>query len=176
MSALPASPPVVFETARLRCRWWTDGDLRAIYEVYADAETVRYVGDGQPITMAQCQTWLDVTAANYARRGYGMYTLEDRLTGEIVGFCGLVHPGGQDEPEIKYALRRARWGAGLAGELVPALLAYGARAHALDRVIATVHPDNLASRRVLERAGLVEREVLTDEDGGRTVVFVWEGS
>lgn len=167
------APWVVFETARLRGRRWVAGDLGPLFEVYGDPETVRYVGDGSPITMAQCEAWLEVTAANYARRGYGMFTLEDRQTGEVVGFCGLVHPGGQEEPEIKYALRRARWGAGLAGEFIPALLEYGARVHGLRQVIATVHPENLASRRVLERAGLVVREVLTDEDGGRTVVFVW---
>lgn len=175
LSSLPDLPQVLFETARLRCRRWIAEDLGPLFEVYGDAEGARYVGDGAPITREQCQIWLEVTAANYARRGYGMFALEDRETAEVVGFCGLVHPGGQEQPEIKYALRRARWGRGLASEFVPALLAYGASTHGLREIIATVHPDNRASRRVLEKAGLSLRERLTDEDGVPSLVFVWTG-
>lgn len=173
LCSLPDLPGVLFETARLRCRRWIAEDLGPLFEVYGDPEVARYVGDGAPITLEQCQSWLEVTAANYARRGYGMFALEDRETGEVVGFCGLVHPGGQPEPEIKYALRRARWGLGMASEFVPALLAYGATAHRMREIIATVHPDNLTSRRVLEKAGLRLRERLIDEDGVPTLVFVW---
>ena len=47
---------------------------------------------------------------NYAKRGYGMFALEEKATGRVVGYCGIVHPGGQPEPEVKYALRRSHWG------------------------------------------------------------------
>ena len=53
-----------------------------------------------------------VTAENYDHRGYGMFALVERETGAVVGFCGLVHPGGQTEAEIKYAFLRTALGPG----------------------------------------------------------------
>lgn len=171
----PMNPDLtpLFETTRLRCRRWISADRERLFAVYADAEAMRWVGDGKPITPAECDAWLAVTAANYARRGYGMFALEDRATGEVIGFCGLVHPGDQPEPEIKYALLRSHWGRGLASEAVPALLRHGSTAYGLRRIIATVAPANLASQRVLRKAGLAFARTRRNEDGSSTQVFEW---
>jgi [ribosomal protein S5]-alanine N-acetyltransferase len=164
---------VVFETSRLRCRRWRADDAGALLAVYGDADAMRWVGDGQPLSREGCEEWLRVTASNYRTRGYGMFALEERATGEVAGFVGLVHPGGQAEVEVKYALQRSRWGRGLATEAVRALLAYGSEAHGIRRVIATVAPANAASRRVLARAGMHEIEHRHDEDGTDTLVYEW---
>lgn len=170
---MTTTTPVLFETPRLRCRRWLPTDFDALFAVYADPEAMRWVGDGEPITRAGCEEWFKVTAANYAKRGYGMFALEGRASGEVIGFCGLVHPGGQPEAEVKYALLRSHWGTGLASEAVPALLAYGARVHGLARVIATVAPENHASQQVLRKAGLRLAQEREDEDGELEYVFEW---
>lgn len=162
---------VLFETPRLRCRRWRLTDLDRLYAVYADEEGARWVGDGTPITWDECRRWLEVTAHNYRERGYGMFALEDRASGEVVGFCGLVHPGGQVEAEIKYAFLRSHWGRGLASEMAPALLDHGRRCHGLEQIIATVAPENRASQRVLEKAGLTFAGDIVDDDGQPTRVY-----
>ena len=141
--------------------------------VYSDPAAMRWVGDGEPITRIQCEEWFKVTEANYAKRGYGMFALSHRNSGSVVGFAGLVHPGGQIEPEIKYALLRSHWGSGFASEVVPQLLAYGARAHALPCIIATVALENLASQRVLTKSGMVLAERRLNLDASTTLVFHW---
>lgn len=148
-------------------------DFEPLLAVYSDPEGVRFVGQGQPITRAECAEWFKVTETNYAKRGYGMFALELLASGEVVGFAGLVHPGGQAEPEIKYALRRSHWGQGLASELVPRLLRYGAMTHGMPRIIATVAPGNLASQRVLAKAGMSLASTRANEDGTTTLVFEW---
>lgn len=163
----------LFVTARLRCRRWRRTDLDAIEAVYADPLVVRWVGDGTPATREGCLHWLEVTERNYALRGYGMFALEALDTGAIAGFCGLVHPGGQTEPEVKYAFPRERWGQGLATEAVAAMLRYGAQAHGLRRIIATVAPANLASQRVLEKVGARLDHQRNNDDGSTSCVFVW---
>jgi [ribosomal protein S5]-alanine N-acetyltransferase len=163
----------LFLTPRLRCRRWRRSDLDAIVAVYADPVVVRWVGDGEPATREGCTQWLDVTERNYTLRGYGMFALEALDTGVISGFCGLVHPGGQAEPEVKYAFPRERWGQGLATEAVAALLRYGAEAHGLQRIIATVAPANLASQRVLEKVGARLDHQRANDDGSTSCVFVW---
>ena len=174
-----SSKHFVFETERLRCRRWIAGDLAALLVVYGDADAMQWVGDGQPLNEADARRWLKVTEDNYDRRGYGMFALEQRRhdgDDDVVGFCGLVHPGGQAEAEVKYALRRAHWGQGLATEAVRGLLAYGAARHGLKTVIATVAPDNLASLRVLTKAGLALAPMRTNDDGTQTQVLVWHAA
>jgi RimJ/RimL family protein N-acetyltransferase len=164
---------IVFESERLRCRRLTSGDVNAMHAVYGDADAMRWVDDGSPLDRAQCAEWIDITQRNYAARGYGMFALELRDSGMVIGFGGLVHPGGQSEAEVKYALRREYWGKGLATEAVCALLDYGARRFRLTRIIATIDPDNVASARVLGKAGLRHESIVHNEDGSRTETFVW---
>jgi RimJ/RimL family protein N-acetyltransferase len=82
-----------------------------------------------------------------------MLAMVQRESGAVVGFAGLVPPGGQPEAEIKYALHRSHWGKGFATEAAAALLAYGASQFGLAENIATTAPENKASHRVLLKAG-----------------------
>jgi len=169
-------PETMFETERLLVRRLTRADLASLHAVYGDAGAMRWVGDGKAITEADCLKWLEVTERNYRNRGYGMSALVARSSGEVVGFCGLVHPGGQDEVEIKYALGRRWWGAGLATEAVQAMLRHGAWAHGMSRIIATVAPANAASQRVLEKVGMIHAGIRKNDDGSATNVFEWRSS
>lgn len=164
---------VLFETPRLTGRQLVPADLEAMMLVYGDEDAMRWVGDGTAITLAEAERWLKVTLNNYLVRGYGMTALVWRDSGEVIGFCGLVHPDDQLEAEIKYALKRSYWGKGLATEAARAMLAYGKEALGLAHVIATTAPENTASHRVLMKAGMVRGELVSEEDGSLTQVFEW---
>ncbi|WP_425258455.1 GNAT family N-acetyltransferase [Rubrivivax sp. RP6-9] len=166
----------LFSTERLLCRRWQAHDIEPLYAVYSDPEAMRWVGDGRPISRENCERWLQVTEANYAARGYGMFALVENISNTVIGFCGLVHPGGQTEPEVKYAFVKSEWGRGLASEIIPALLTYGASQHGLQAIIATVAVENLASQRVLVKSGMVLREQRRNEDGSTTNVYEWRAS
>ena len=163
----------IFQSERLLCRRWIPEDFDSLFTVYSDPESMKWVGDGLPISREDCTKWFKVTEINYATRGYGMFALVEREYGSVVGFAGLVHPGGQAEPEVKYALLRTHWGMGLASEVVPQLLAYGASTHSLRRIVATVASGNLASQRVLAKAGMALTRRRSNEDGSTTLVFEW---
>ena len=96
-------PDIAFETARLQARRLHLTDVDTMLGVYGDQEVVRWAGDGKTLNRALCEKWVEVTLNNYATRGYGMFALVDRESGAVVGFAGLVHPGGQPEAEIKRA-------------------------------------------------------------------------
>ena len=164
----------MLETARLVIRRIVPGDAAAMHAVYGDAEAMRWVADGLPLARERCEEWVRVTERNYAARGYGMFTVLLRDSNEVVGFCGLVHPGGQADSEIKYAFHRAHWGKGYATEVATAMLRYGASVHGLSRIIATAAPENLASHRVLAKAGMRPEEPRRAEDGAVTLVFSWQ--
>jgi RimJ/RimL family protein N-acetyltransferase len=162
----------IFQTPRLEARHITTADVDSMLAVYGDPLVVRFVADGTPLDRARCEQWVEVTLRNYATRGYGMVALTERATGSIVGFCGLVHPLGQVEPEIKYALRHDCWGKGFATEAAVGLLGY-ARQLGLRQVIATTDPENEPSHRVLLKAGMERSELRLNGDGSFTQLFRW---
>lgn len=151
---VPPWPAELYRTTRLVVRHLTPDDYDALYATYSDPDAMKWVDDGLPITPEDCRRWLDITLRNYATRGYGMSAIAHvDAPADVIGFIGLVHPGGQPEAELKYALRRAFWGQGLATEAARGMLAHGRAAHGLERVIATIDPDNRASDRVLRKIG-----------------------
>jgi RimJ/RimL family protein N-acetyltransferase len=163
----------VLETPRLRARRIVSADVEAMLSVYGDPEVVRWVGNGEPFDRALCERWVEITHADYAKRGYGMFALVERQSGDVIGFGGLVHLYSQTEAEIKYALHRSRWGHGFATEVAAALLAYGATQFGLPDVIATTAPENEASHRVLLRAGMRRGALRRDDGGTFTQLFTW---
>jgi ribosomal-protein-alanine N-acetyltransferase len=84
--------------------------------------------------------------------------------GVFVGTCGfnaLVVERGR-RGEIAYDLSRAWWGRGVMDAMIPFLAEFAAERLDLRRLEALVNPDNLPSRRVLERHGFIEEGLLRD--------------
>jgi RimJ/RimL family protein N-acetyltransferase len=165
------STTTLFETARLAARRLSKADAAAMVVIYGDLETMRFVGDGQPLSEESCLYWVDVTDANFERRGYGMIAFVDRTTGEIVGCGGVVHPAQQEEPEVKYAFRRDQWGRGYATEAVCGLVAFARDSLKLNSLMATVYPGNLRSQRVLHKSGFHHERDRPNEDGPVTQIW-----
>jgi RimJ/RimL family protein N-acetyltransferase len=89
------------------------------------------------------------------RPGFGHWIAELRATGEFVGWFGL-RPwfGDPTEYEVGYRLARAFWGRGLATEGCLAIIEKAFADPAARRIVAQTMAVNLASRRVMEKAGL----------------------
>ncbi|WP_444886177.1 GNAT family N-acetyltransferase [Microbulbifer sp. JMSA008] len=155
----------LFTTNRLIFRKWRDSDLSMIQKVYGDSEAMRWVGDGNTLSYEESKAWLKVTHNNYMSRGYGMFAVELKNTLEVIGFCGIVHPNDQVDPEIKYAFSRDYWGQGMATEAVVGLIDYATIAFGIGKFIATIAPENIASERVLLKAGMLQGGICNDDEG-----------
>jgi RimJ/RimL family protein N-acetyltransferase len=99
---------------------------------------------------------LAVNARHWSEHGFGLWLLRDRETEQMVGRGGLQHTlaTGADEVEIGWAIVPERWGQGLATELALACVEISFQQLRLASVIAYTRPDNAASRRVMEKAGM----------------------
>jgi ribosomal-protein-alanine N-acetyltransferase len=146
-------------TERLLLRPFTAADQAAIHAVYADPEVMRHVGHGAHRTVEETVKALRIYGDVLARSGYSFLAVTERESGALVGDGGL-HPLGADV-ELGYTLARSAWGRGYATELGRALIQYAFDVLKAPRVVAQVEPPNLASRRVLEKLGMTEREQRT---------------
>ena len=168
---------IVFETLRLRVRQLRPADADAMAQIFGNPAVTRWAGDGSTLTRAQCAEWIAVSQRNYATKGFGASAVVLKAGEAFVGVCGIVYGPGRDEPEIIYMFDQPWWGQGFAGEVVPAMLGYGLEQCRLPRVIATIAPENLASRRVAERAGMrFDRQAIDPDDGLPMLVYYYEPS
>jgi len=145
---------VILHTNCLRVRQFTTADVDALHAICGDRRTMRHVGDGMVLSRRRCAEWIDESLVDYATHGRGAWALELAASPGVVGYGGIVSARRRADPELIYALRPDLWGRGLASELVPALVGHAWQAFGLRRLVALVHPDNGASVRVLEKAGL----------------------
>jgi RimJ/RimL family protein N-acetyltransferase len=149
-------------TERLHMRPFVPADEAAIHAVYADPEVMEHVGNGPHRTLDETRAALRVYADVLSRRGYSFLAVTERANGAVVGDAGLYPLGGTGpDVELGYTLARAVWGRGYATELGRALVAHALGPLAAPRVVAQVEPANVASRHVLEKLGLTERELRT---------------
>ena len=106
---------------------------------------------------------LAAKAAHWESHGFGMWLLRDRETGEMVGRGGLqyTYTAGLDDVEAGWAIVPDRWGQGLATELAHACVEVGFEQVGLREIVAFTLPSNVASRRVMEKAGFrYERDIV----------------
>ena len=141
------------ETERLRLRAFRNEDLDAYAAMCADPEVMRFLGTG--VTLNRGETWRSMAGflGHWALRGYGMWALEDKATGALVGRAGFLNPEGWPGFELGWTLGRPHWGRGYATEAARRALDYAFRELGEPRVISLIRPANLPSIRVAERLG-----------------------
>ena len=159
------------DTERLILRMFREDDFEAYYaKIGSDADVMRYLGDGQPLTRALAWRQMAMIVGHWRLRGYGMWAVEERATGELVGRIGPFNPEGWPGFELGWVLARAYWGRGYATEGARRVLDHVFTDMEGDHVISLIYPDNTASIRVAERIGET-LEGSVDLFGHETLVY-----
>jgi [ribosomal protein S5]-alanine N-acetyltransferase len=143
-------------TPRLRLRELEALDFAALRAIDDDPEVQRYRG-GRVIAPEQTRDYLERVMAERTRAPRLRHHFGLTLAGadEVIGGCWLVITSPEwREAELGYQLNRRHWGRGYATEAARALLGFGFEQLDLHRIYAKCHPENLASQRVLEKAGM----------------------
>jgi len=168
---LPPGPlalgQILHEEPGLRIRGMRRDDHAGLLAVTTDPRVVRYVADGSVLTPDKVSLWIENQVGNYARLGYGTFTLADPADDRAFGWGGFVPPGPdrRPQPEIIYGMERARWGGGLGTRVARALMRLAFERFGLQEVVATVDGANAASLRILAGAGFRLDHVEEDAAG-----------
>lgn len=160
-------------TTRLRFREMTPDDLDDMAGLLGDPDIMRYYPT--PKTRGEALAWINWNIDNYATFGHGLWIVETH-DGEFVGDCGLTiqRPEGKPEVEIGYHVRTRFQRRGLATEAATACREF-ARAAGVRHLIAIIHPDNLGSRGVARKIGLVEERRPTRSTPADRPVVIFGG-
>jgi RimJ/RimL family protein N-acetyltransferase len=144
-------------TERLTCRPPEPDDEPYYVELTSSPEVGAWLRPPplDPFGPADAVTWLESDIAHWYAHGFGPWLLFDRARGGFVGRAGLrwTEVDGERAIEVAWALVPEWWGKGLATEAAVAAIGV-ARERGIRRLVAFTLPDNVASRRVMEKAGL----------------------
>lgn len=145
---------IAIATARLALRRFTLADLPFLQRLHADEHVMRYCGG--TLDAAASETLVHERILNYdeSNPGLGVWATVERATGACVGMHLLNHMYGESLIQVGYILAADFWGRGYASEMAAAVLRHGFTTLALPRIVAITDRENLASQRVLLKAGL----------------------
>ena len=158
------------ETRRLRAERLQPRHFLSLLSMHQDPRTMQTLGGlrGHEETRLYLRQNLD----HWRRWGHGIWILRERRSGRTLGRAGIRFGEleGDGRAALSYALSSEVWGEGLGTEIARALVQVAQRDLGLAEIIAAAYPHNVASRRVMEKAGLTfEREVM--HAGERHVLY-----
>jgi len=141
------------KTERLVLKAPSVDDLNDLKVLFTDQKVTHFLGG--PRTPATIQDELELAIDHYHKYRFslGNVYLKD---GTFIGQAGLIYfdyNKSNHEIELSYALLPAYWGFGYGGELAKALIEYGFKQLHFRKIIATTRPENMRSKKILERLG-----------------------
>jgi RimJ/RimL family protein N-acetyltransferase len=153
---------------RLLLREWRDDDREPFAGMNADPRVMEHFAG--VLTRAESDAFVDRMIERWAADGFGLWAVERRTDGRLLGFTGLAAPTFEAHftPAIEIGWRFAAdaWGHGYATEAALAALRFGFEDLGLAEIVSFTVPANTRSRAVMERIGMT-RDPADDFDHPR---------
>jgi RimJ/RimL family protein N-acetyltransferase len=142
------------ESERLRYSELQPEHLPLFHSLVQDDHVRRYLLDGQVLPIEWSAETIRTSQSLFGRRRVGIWLVNHKFTGEIIGFCGFVeiatvHP----EPQLVYAMFQKFTGRGYATEMAVASITEARKHEGFARIVASVDEVNAVSLHVLEKLG-----------------------
>lgn len=124
--------------------------------IRTDPQVTPWLG---PLDQSEMRGRMEGWLEHWRRHGFGQWTVEVRASGRMIGRVGLVFHddwnASAHDAEIGWMLDPAEWRRGYATEAARAVLDWARARGAPRQIVSIARADNLRSRRVMERLGLV---------------------
>jgi RimJ/RimL family protein N-acetyltransferase len=146
--------PAIINTPHLFLRPWTPADAQVLFEILQEKDLLKYFPRTAPPPYDRVEKYIARHQEHWQQFGYGHWAVIERASGKLMGWNGLEFLPDTGETEVAYLLSHNFWGRGFATEAARAALKFGFESAGLERIIGLAHPENIASRRVLEKCGL----------------------
>ena len=148
------------ETERLQLREFTPEDAGFALRQLNEPSFIENIADRGVRDLEQARAYLlNGPMAGYENNGYGLWAVVEKSSGQIIGMCGLIKRPNLDHADLGYAFLPEYFGKGFAFEACTASIAAASRDFGMPQLLAIVNPDNMASRRLLEKLGFRLQEI-----------------
>ena len=163
--------PEILTTPRMRGERLGPAHQAVMEPIAADPRVGATLGGVQ--TAEQVAEQLALATGEWERNGFGYWMFFDAATGEPVARGGLspTEFDGRPEIEVGWTVAAERWGEGLATELGAAAVEVAFGDLGLPDVVAYTLPDNVASRRVMEKLSFTYEKTAPYKTYGEHVLY-----
>lgn len=152
----------ILTTERLVLRAPQDKDAEGLYQEFSDARVTKYLDWGGPDSTLQAVECIKNWRDEYEKKNFISWTIADRKTDLFIGtvvintrnrdpLYGLFTHKISEVISLGYNLRKEKWGNGYMTEAVKSVLEFIFKNINTSRVEACVHPENIASLKLLEK-------------------------
>jgi RimJ/RimL family protein N-acetyltransferase len=147
-------------TSRLYLRELTEQDATALFELDSDPEVHLFLGNQPLKSMEEALPVIQFIRQQYRENGIGRWAVIERESDQMIGWSGfkLIRDtvnGHTAYYDLGYRFMRKHWGKGYATEAAKAMVDYGFNTMGLTEIYAIADLENLASRKVLEKVGMM---------------------
>ena len=145
----------MIRTDRLLLRRWRESDRGPFAAMNADPAVMEHMQGVLP--RERSDAFLDRIEAHWDEHGWGLWAVEVPEDMPFVGYVGLWPAEfiAESMVEVGWRLAREHWGHGYATEAAREALRFGFSDVGLTEIVSFTVPQNVRSRRVMERIGLV---------------------
>ena len=148
------------QTSRLTLRPLETADAEDLYKSYQVKGVLQYFPPTAAPTLERAQRYIQRQQEHWRKYGYGHWGIVPKGEKHIIGWAGLQFLPELNETEVGYFLDKSQWSNGFATEAANASIQFGFDEYKLDHIIALVHPENIASRRVIDKCQFVYAETI----------------
>ncbi len=141
-------------TQRLLLRPFVEADSERLHGILGEEGILRYFPNPESPPLERVERLVAHQLKHWEEHGLGWWAVEPLGNPELIGWAGLQFLPETGETEVAYLLSRAYWRQGLATEAARASLRFGFEELKLETIIALVHPENRASRGVIEKLAM----------------------
>lgn len=157
-------PWTILETERCILRETTEDDIDAFYEIYKEPSITRYMENLFSKREQELDYVRDYRKYVYEFYDFGIWTVLNKETGEVIGRAGLSYREGFDMPELGFIIGVPWQRQGFAYEVCQAVLDYGREMLGFDGFQALVETGNDVSLRLCRRLGFEIYEDIRMDD------------
>lgn len=154
------------KTERLVITNWEFSDFEDFKALATNPKVIRYIGEGKLWSDEKIIEALQRQNSLVKEYGFCFGALRDRHTKNLMGLAGIQPLGNTKDYEIGWWLAPEYWKQGFGIEAAKAIVNFAFNRLQLPRVKAIVHPENIASKRIIEKLGMKLEGDVTGQDLG----------
>lgn len=153
----------VIEASRVRLRHIENADIDSLYDIFSDAEAMRFFGSLPFSERDEAVNYLAEINENFQKKTHFQWGIALKSDDKIIGTSTIFHTDEKHRrAEIGYALNREFWGKGYVTEALNSLFKFAFDELNLHRIEADVDPRNNASIKILEKFGFQKEGYLRE--------------
>lgn len=161
---LKGLPWDILETRRCLIRETVPEDVEDFYQIYSNPAITEFTEGLYPDKEQEKEYIREYIKRIYTYYEFGVWTVVEKESGDIIGRAGFSCREGYDDPELGFIIGVPWQRRGYAEEVCRGILLYGWECLEFDRVQALVEVENTASLKLCDKLGFHAVEELTMKD------------